>query len=113
MINNLIQVRIEGTVSKVSEEESCSYFEKRPKPNQVGAVVSRQSQVVSSRQVTSRFLSFYFVYFCTCSKLRLKNAAEKQKNSVCISILCYSKNIYVHICLISVFSKILMLILKT
>ncbi|XP_041367831.1 pyridoxine/pyridoxamine 5'-phosphate oxidase-like [Gigantopelta aegis] len=44
------QIRIEGTVSKLSEEESLRYFNTRPKPNQVGAIVSRQSQVVSSRQ---------------------------------------------------------------
>jgi pyridoxamine 5'-phosphate oxidase len=45
------QVRITGTVSKVSRSESESYFAQRPRGSQLGAWVSHQSQVVSSRQV--------------------------------------------------------------
>ena len=44
------QVRITGVVEKVSSEESSAYFHSRPKPSQVGALISPQSQVIESRQ---------------------------------------------------------------
>ena len=44
------QVRITGIVGKISSEESNTYFQSRPRPSQVGAVVSPQSQVIESRQ---------------------------------------------------------------
>ncbi|XP_009699590.1 PREDICTED: pyridoxine-5'-phosphate oxidase, partial [Cariama cristata] len=43
-------VRIEGSVKRLSEEESEQYFHSRPKSSQIGAVVSQQSTVTSSRQ---------------------------------------------------------------
>ncbi len=43
------QVRIEGTVSRISDEDSKEYFMRRPKPSQASAVISKQSQVVASR----------------------------------------------------------------
>lgn len=43
------QVRITGKVSKVSRAESEAYFATRPRGSQLGAWVSRQSQVVSGR----------------------------------------------------------------
>ncbi len=43
------QVRIEGTIEKVSKEESEKYFHSRPKGSQVGAIVSPQSQVIEDR----------------------------------------------------------------
>lgn len=45
------QVRIEGTIEKVSKEDSERYFHSRPKGSQVGAVVSPQSQEIESREV--------------------------------------------------------------
>ena len=45
------QVRISGRVSRVSARESTDYFQSRPIGSQLGAWVSRQSQVVSGRAV--------------------------------------------------------------
>ncbi len=45
------QVRIAGAVSKVSREESEEYFKTRPAGSQLGAWASRQSQVISGREV--------------------------------------------------------------
>nr|KAI8769097.1 pyridoxine-5'-phosphate oxidase-like isoform X1 [Biomphalaria glabrata] len=44
------QIRVEGHVEKVSEEESNNYFHSRPRDSQIGACVSQQSQVVASRK---------------------------------------------------------------
>ena len=44
------QVRIEGSVEKVSREESEAYFNTRPLAARIGAWVSRQSDVIASRQ---------------------------------------------------------------
>ncbi|PZX46044.1 pyridoxamine 5'-phosphate oxidase [Algoriphagus chordae] len=44
------QVRVRGKVEKVSSEESDSYFFSRPIGSQIGAWVSPQSQVISSRE---------------------------------------------------------------
>ena len=43
------QVRIEGTVEKLSKEDSERYFHSRPKGSQIAAVVSPQSQVITDR----------------------------------------------------------------
>ncbi|MBE9179152.1 pyridoxamine 5'-phosphate oxidase [Oculatella sp. LEGE 06141] len=45
------QVRIEGTVERVSSDESDAYFHSRPIGSQLGAWVSDQSQTIPSRQV--------------------------------------------------------------
>lgn len=44
------QIRIEGVVEKVSEEESSSYFYSRPKGSQLGALTSPQSQTIPNRK---------------------------------------------------------------
>jgi pyridoxamine-phosphate oxidase len=44
------QVRVEGTVQKISKEQSESYFKGRPKGSRIGAVVSNQSSELPSRQ---------------------------------------------------------------
>lgn len=48
------QVRIEGTISKVSAEESDAYFQTRPRDTQLGALASSQSTVVSNRAELDR-----------------------------------------------------------
>lgn len=45
------QVRIEGTIEKLSREQSEAYFHSRPKGSQIGAVVSPQSQEIDDRKI--------------------------------------------------------------
>lgn len=44
------QVRIEGVVEKVSEEESNQYFQSRPRESQLAAYTSEQSKSVENRE---------------------------------------------------------------
>ncbi|MEY3343565.1 MAG: pyridoxamine 5-phosphate oxidase [Bacteroidota bacterium] len=53
------QVRIEGTISKVPNETSDRYFSSRPRESRIGAWVSDQSGLLSSRKVLEdKFLEF-------------------------------------------------------
>ncbi|PLY05067.1 MAG: pyridoxamine 5'-phosphate oxidase [Arcobacter sp.] len=45
------QVKIEGNIEKISSKASLKYFLSRPKGSQIGAWVSHQSEVVSSRSI--------------------------------------------------------------
>lgn len=45
------QVKIEGSIEKISKTESLKYFLSRPKGSQIGAWVSHQSKVISSRSL--------------------------------------------------------------
>lgn len=45
------QVRIEGTIEKVSREESEKYFHSRPRASQLGAIASPQSQEIADRKI--------------------------------------------------------------
>ena len=45
------QIRIEGTVSKISGAESDAYFKSRPQGSKIGAWASPQSRVISSRKI--------------------------------------------------------------
>jgi pyridoxamine 5'-phosphate oxidase len=45
------QVKIEGSIEKISTAKSLKYFLSRPKGSQIGAWVSHQSEVISSRSL--------------------------------------------------------------
>jgi pyridoxamine 5'-phosphate oxidase len=45
------QVRVEGSVARVSAQESRDYFQTRPRESQIGAWASEQSDVISDRDV--------------------------------------------------------------
>jgi pyridoxamine-phosphate oxidase len=48
------QIRVEGTLEKLSKEQSDKYFHSRPKNSQIGAVVSPQSQEIESRDILEK-----------------------------------------------------------
>lgn len=43
------QVRIEGWVDQIEDEKVCEYFSTRPRPSQLSAIASPQSQPIQSR----------------------------------------------------------------
>lgn len=45
------QIRIEGSIEKISTEASDEYFNSRPKGNRLGAWASNQSEKITSREV--------------------------------------------------------------
>lgn len=45
------QVRVEGSVERISAQESCDYFKTRPRESQIGAWASPQSEAISGREV--------------------------------------------------------------
>ncbi len=45
------QIRVAGRVEKTTREESAAYFHSRPRGSQLGAWVSRQSEVIDARRI--------------------------------------------------------------
>ncbi len=48
------QVRIEGAVERTTEQESADYVRSRPRPSQLSALASPQSEVIDSRAALER-----------------------------------------------------------
>lgn len=59
------QIRIEGLVSKVSEELSDKYFSARPRESQIGAWASNQSEMIGSREELEKNVKFFTEKFAT------------------------------------------------
>ncbi|MDB5248932.1 MAG: Pyridoxamine 5-phosphate oxidase [Segetibacter sp.] len=57
------QVRIEGTVEKVSELDSDAYFQSRPAGSRIGAWASPQSTVIASRDIIEESVQKYKAQF--------------------------------------------------
>ena len=57
MIGDGVQVKIEGSVEPVTQAEADGYFALRPRPSQIGAWASLQSQTLESREVFERRIS--------------------------------------------------------
>jgi pyridoxamine 5'-phosphate oxidase len=53
------QVTVEGTVEKMSREESDKYFSKRPRGSQLGAWASKQGNIIPSREYLKEEFSKY------------------------------------------------------
>lgn len=57
------QVRIEGIVEAVTDEEADEYFQTRPKGSQIGAWASKQSAVLESRFALEKAVAKYAARF--------------------------------------------------
>lgn len=53
------QVRIQGTIEKISREKSEKYFKSRPISSQIGGIISAQSTVIESREVLEKKYNEY------------------------------------------------------
>lgn len=53
------QVRIEGTVSEISSQESDDYFFSRPRESRIGAWASPQSEAIENREVLEKSKEAY------------------------------------------------------
>ena len=53
------QVRVEGRVTRISEEESAAYFHSRARGSQIGAWASAQSEILPDRETLERRVKEY------------------------------------------------------
>ena len=65
MIFDYLQIRIEGRIEKLSDDESKEYFHSRPIDSQISASISQQSQSIPNRQVY-KYSDVYFVEDIRC-----------------------------------------------
>lgn len=59
------QIRIEGKVEKLTQEESNNYFQSRPYTSRIGAWASKQSQILKSRFTLIRAAAKYMLKYKT------------------------------------------------
>lgn len=57
------QVTIDGSIEKISENHSISYFAKRPRETQIGAWSSRQGKPIASRKTLEDAYENYLIKF--------------------------------------------------
>ncbi len=57
------QVRLEGSIAKVPDQQADEYFRTRPRGSQLGAWVSQQSKVIPSREFLEEQLESYKAKF--------------------------------------------------
>ncbi len=57
------QVRIEGRIEKLTEEESFSYFDSRRRGSRIGAWASEQSSIIESRKALEKRVQQYEAEF--------------------------------------------------
>jgi pyridoxamine 5'-phosphate oxidase len=57
------QIRIHGTMEKISEADSDKYFASRPRESQLGAWASEQSSVIENREVLEKSIAELEVKF--------------------------------------------------
>ena len=58
-LRNGVQVRVEGVARKLQPEESDAYFASRPRPSQIGAWASLQSQTLPDRETFEQRVARY------------------------------------------------------
>ncbi|MEO6455975.1 MAG: pyridoxamine 5'-phosphate oxidase [Ginsengibacter sp.] len=57
------QVRIEGSVKKISESDSDEYFLTRPQASRLGAWSSPQSSFITDREILEKNVEYYLQFF--------------------------------------------------
>jgi pyridoxamine 5'-phosphate oxidase len=57
------QIRVQGSVQKINEHLSDAYFASRPRPSQIGAWASAQSEGLENRKVLEQKIIFYLEKF--------------------------------------------------